>query len=283
MIINQKKQTTKFMRTAESKCLLCNRNLAIQKNSHIIPKFMTKSILGIENQKSIYLVSSSIARKSPIVSQDTAKEDFILCEGCENYFSVLETYIAKRLSNLKNVKYSNQFPAFEDQGCVIGKVCEGINPIIFRLFLYSILWRCSISSTQLCTGFSLNTDEEEELRTTLLSFKSENQLHLLNNIEQSTATFPYLPFVLFTADSFIDKSSNILFTKPNSKNPYMIFLNEYILLISFKYNEAHKKFEYLNNIDESKIKIGYFPNDYWNGLLQNFFQIVANKTDIKRT
>lgn len=42
------------MRTSESKCLLCLENNATSKNSHIVPKFMTKSILGDDHVKKVF-------------------------------------------------------------------------------------------------------------------------------------------------------------------------------------------------------------------------------------
>lgn len=266
------------MRTATSICLLCQQNNSTKENSHIIPKFMTKSLLGENKVKRGYMIGSDRAHKAPAFSQDTAKEDFILCDSCEQYFSVLETYIATRLHNrLWDIRHIQQFSTYKNQGGITWKVCEQIDALIFRLFIYSIIWRCHISATDLCKDFALNTDESETLRTTLFSCKYDKQQDLLNNIGQFTKEFPTLPFLFFTADSFSDRTSNTLFINPSIKNPYQLVLNEYMLIFSFDLNEDQKKFDFLNNTDSSKIKIGYFPTELWESLRTQLLQMVVNK------
>ena len=74
------------MRTINSICFLCETNNAIKKNSHIFPKFITKSIFG--NGKG-YQIDVNNSDKQPRVIQDTPKEDYLICEKCEKYFEIL--------------------------------------------------------------------------------------------------------------------------------------------------------------------------------------------------
>lgn len=239
---------------------------------------MTKSLLGEQGAKRGYMIGSDRAHKAPEFSQDTAKEDFILCDSCEQYFSVLETYIATRLHNrLWDIRHAQQFSTYINQEGITWKVCEQIDTLIFRLFIYSIIWRCDISATDLCKDFALNADESETLRATLFSCKYDKQQDLLNNIEQFKATFPTLPFLFFTADGFNDRTSNTLFVNPSIKNPYQLVLNEYMLIFSFDLNEDQKKFDFLNNTDNSKIKIGFFTKELWESLKTQLLQIVVKK------
>jgi len=239
---------------------------------------MTKSLLGETGVKRGYMIGSDRAHKAPEFSQDSPKEDFILCDSCEKYFSVLETYIATRLHNrLWDIRHAQQFSTYQNQGGITWKVCEQIDTLIFRLFIYAIIWRCDISATDLCKEFALKPDESETLRATLLSCKYEKQQDLLNSIGQFPVTFPTLPFLFFTADSFKDRTSNTLFVNPSIKNPYQLVLNEYMLIFSFDFNEDQKKFDLLNNIDNSKIKIGYFPTELWESLKTQLLQMVAKK------
>lgn len=46
------------MRTSEDLCLLCASRKANKKNSHIVPRFMTKSILGNQTAKRAYRLNT---------------------------------------------------------------------------------------------------------------------------------------------------------------------------------------------------------------------------------
>lgn len=224
-----------------------------------------------------YLIASHQTDKSPKFSQDSAKEDFILCQSCEQYFSVLETYISVRLHNrIWDIKHAHQFNTYKNQKGISWKVCEQINQKIFRLFIYSIIWRCNISSVKLCERFALTIGESETLRATLFSCKYSKQQELLNNLEKILPTFPTFPFLFITADSFNDLTNNLLFINPLVKNPYHFVLNEYMLIFSFSQNQDQANFDFLNNTDNSKIKIGYFPKEVWENLRTQIFQMIAS-------
>ena len=260
-------------RSAGSNCCLCKVNKATKENSHIVPKFMTKSILGSGSQKRAFLINSGKTYKAPSISQDTAKEDFILCESCERYFSVLETYLSTRLHNrIHHVKFANQFTTLENDGGITYKICNEIDSRIFRLFLYSIIWRCSVSSEEAYIDFSLESDEEETLQKALLSSKCESQADLLNSIDETAEEMATIPFVFFTAESFSDPTGNVVAANPFAKNPYQLILNEYMLIFSFNNNNNQMLFEFLNNTDNQPIKVGFFSTDLWVSLRQRFLR-----------
>lgn len=261
------------MRTAESICFLCKKEKATKLNSHIFPKFLSKSILGNKNAKRGYIISTNGTE----LTQDTDKEDHMLCPLCEQYFSVLETYISSRLYNrLWDIRRSPEFTIHQNEGGICWKVCEEINPIIVRLFIYSIIWRCSITSTPVCNDFKLDEMEEEILRTLLNACNSDTQTNLLTNQSKFDSSGHQIPFLFFTSESFADRTGNMLFANPATKNPYQIALNEYMLIFSFRNNETQEKFNFLNNIDNEKIKVGFFKEDFWKNIRD---QLIGQVTD----
>ncbi len=264
-------------RTPDLECMLCLQNKATKKNSHIIPKFITKSLLGQGNIKRAYTIGTNRMDKAAQFSQDTVKEDYILCDGCEQYFSVLEGYIATNLDNrLHDPKSANYFTEIGSGG-ISCKVCEQIDPIIFRLFIYSIIWRCTISSTEICVGFNLEDNEAEILRSILLECKQEKEQDLIADIPHQAAAFPTYPFVLLTAEEFDDQTNNTIFLNPSFKNPYDLVLNEYMLVFSFELTEEQLKFDFLNNIGKSKIKIGLFSKAGWKSVRNSMMQVIVKK------
>src|SRR5690606_26727093 len=125
------------------KCKLCKDEVANKPNSHIIPKFMSKRLF--ESTKPRHTLQINRDGKQ-VILQDTPKENNILCHSCEKRFEVVETYFSRVLIDINSLtsakwKYtiSNHY-----QNEII--VCDDLQPTLFKLFIYSIIWRCSISS-----------------------------------------------------------------------------------------------------------------------------------------
>lgn len=266
-------------RTAKSKCLLCRENNATKENSHIIPKFLTKSILENSKGRRAYLIASDKVHLKPNFSQDTAKESFILCQGCEQYFSVLETYVSKNLhEKLWNANFAKEFSLFDNQNGIRWKVCNSLDPAIFRLFIYSIIWRCSISETEIVREFSLDSEEEERMRLSLIECRKEKENDLLSIISIMKNNISLPDFFFFTAETFTCETSNTIFIHPDAKNPYLFILNRYILVVSFKVNKAQNNFHFLNNTKLEPVKIGFFSKDYWEHLKKQQFNLMLEKS-----
>ncbi|MBK9792158.1 MAG: hypothetical protein IPP60_03450 [Sphingobacteriales bacterium] len=273
------------IRDANSDCLLCKQSKALKTNSHIIPGFMTKSILGNTNKKRVYLLGTDRMHKSAEYSQDTDKEDYILCTSCEKYLSILETYIANRLHDrLWNIRYESQFPTYSN-GEIKWRVCEQIDESIFRLFFYSIIWRCHIASTEVCKNFKLIEEEAESIRVPLLACKYDKHADFIANLPAYVDEIPIFPFIIFTAENFGDRTKNIISPNSSTRNPYEFIFNEYVLYFSFTNNEKQNEFQFLNNTDNSKIKIGFFSYKFWETLRKqhmDFFVDVTKKNLKKR-
>ncbi|MBK7856659.1 MAG: hypothetical protein IPJ79_18750 [Bacteroidetes bacterium] len=200
------------MRNPNLKCLLCETNNSTKENSHIIPKFMGKEIFKTEKGNRGFVIGTNSAHLPPQITQDSPKESYILCPSCEQYISILETYIATRFhSRLWDKKFSQQFGTFNNNGGITWKVCNEIEPAVFRLFIYSIVWRCSISSVPLCKDFLLNKEEEERLRLSLLLCKYETQIELLSNISKHANEIT-LPEFLLLPQNLLEIKQVILYS-----------------------------------------------------------------------
>lgn len=65
-------------RTADDICLLCGHEKATKKNSHIIPKFLGKSILGNEGSRKGFIIDSSKPHIKPKITQDSHASSSLL-------------------------------------------------------------------------------------------------------------------------------------------------------------------------------------------------------------
>ena len=74
-----------------SVCKLCQKNVANQTNSHIVPKFLCKSLFeSLPNRHAI--VIDRAMREWKI--QDIPKESYVLCNHCEQSLGTVETIFA---------------------------------------------------------------------------------------------------------------------------------------------------------------------------------------------
>ncbi len=266
------------MRSPENKCLLCNINDATQTNSHIIPKFMSKTILGDGNRRRGFIIGTDRLHKAPQIVQDTPKEDYILCPTCESYFSILENIIANKIHNkLWLAEHQGQFQPERHPSGIIINYCNEVDPIIWRLLIYSILWRCSISSSLICNDFKLNPDEEKTLSDILNQFNTIDQEILFNLVNEKRLSFPTIPFLIVSADSFSNRTLNMLFFNPAAQNPYQLVLNDYILIFSFQTSELLPKFQFLVNGNGDVIKIGILPIVIFESIINDIRQFLAEK------
>lgn len=265
-------ENIQYKRTEFSKCLLCNVENSIKKNSHIIPKFLTKTILGNDNIKSGYNLSSNHINYKK--QQDSPKENYILCNNCEKYFSVLETYISNKLNKIKNKK---RFIEKIESSDLLN--CNNTNPLIFRLLIYSIIWRCHISSILMFKNFNLNKEEFDSLHNILLTHRYKKYEDIKNDYNQNQLFFKNHSIYIISAVNFEDDTKNILFIHPFRKNPYFFFINRFIIIVSFnKNNFVDELKKTIINKDDYKVQI-FFSNILFYSLKSTMLNIVANNNN----
>jgi len=241
---------------------------------------MTKSLLGEGNRKRGYTIGTDRGDQAPKYEQDSPKEDFILCPDCEAYFSVLETYINEKVHRrLWDIRKTGDFKEEINTGGVKWKLCINTDSKIFHLFIYSIIWRCSISETPLFKKFKIDNEHEEGLRKSLLLYKVLTQSDLMTEIKKDMDLFAS-KFVLMTCEKNLEPTKNMLFHMTGNKNPYTLILNEYMLFLSFTENEKQKGFQELNNSipTADKVKVGFLTEKTWDNHRQSLNQFIVEKT-----
>lgn len=166
-------------------CHLCKGRSADKKNSHIIPKFMCKSLFqsdDIKPNQKVKALSIQYGGKSN-KEQDSPKEDHILCSDCESRFGKLEDYFARRIEEIHGyLKYPEDYKLFSTGGQEY-LLCENIHPSLFKLFIYSLVWRASISKLKEFKTFKLLENVEEEIRIFLDTNLYNDQKLLLASLD----------------------------------------------------------------------------------------------------
>lgn len=277
------------------KCKLCNLNDADQTGSHILSALSVKSMIGDRGKEKGYVISPDATenyRKN--VKADLIKEDYILCRSCEQRISYAEGYIASEFSNkIRKSNFKVNFPvSYLDE--IEFVTCEKLNPHAFQIFLFSLIWRASLSNTKVFLPFKLSQNVEDALREILNNLLPPRKDYRgvtvsykdwFKTLEVSNAEFEKFKFLVLTTPQIDDTTGDFVTFHPSAKRPYGMMLNEWIVYFDIKegYNEdifnlleKHNKAE-LFNCGGDKIKIVNINSQEWNNVRNHLIQLLQNQ------
>ncbi|MBE98884.1 MAG: hypothetical protein CMP77_02760 [Flavobacterium sp.] len=207
----------------KNKCRICQINNADKKNSHIIPKFLSRDLFNSPlGNFAIQIDNNGNNRKI----QSTAKQDYIFCTNCEHRLEILETNVSRIFKKLR------QYDNFKNDFTLKYKVTQAYleletNPNIFKLFIYSLIYRCSISNNIANKNFKLPDDIESKIRILLhkdLPYTSHCLANIFNDIEYSK-----YDFCLIKPERKNLGYSGMYCTFQYNPGGYIIVVNDFIL------------------------------------------------------
>lgn len=252
-------------------CKLCKERIADKLNSHIIPKFMCKRLFeNTSPRHNVQISKDGIQTKL----QDIPKEDYILCSWCEKRLEKLETYFARvfvEVNSLQHARRKYKLEIIENQEILH---CEEINPSLFYLFLYSLIWRSSVSKNVLFDTFKFNKSIEEEIRI----FLNDNLKEVHSDLLEHSKKIENVPNYYLCLVKPKNKTRGIFSAYNFSHNSYAIYTVDYALFFYINEDDcllAHKTFGNSRN-ETFRIFIG--DDDSWKKL-NNL--VVANMLNYK--
>ena len=240
-------------------CKLCQKKEADKLNSHIIPKFLAKRLFeSTKPRHSIHINRKGKGRKI----QDTPKENFILCKQCEKRLEHLETLTSRKITSINN--YNNLKDKFSIKKYGRNKIleCLTINPIEFKSFIYSIVWRASISSLPEFETFKLDKTTEKELRIFLDKTLKNSHKDLVYSISKTTdlPNYHYCVFKPLMRNKF---SRGIFTAYRMAEFQFGVFTVDYIILFYTNIKDMDPAFEFVSNFQNEKLIITLTGTDDW--------------------
>ena len=272
------------MRQPTDLCLLCKTNQADKKNSHILPKFISTKFMEMEGypRRGFQLDTETVLENKKKIIQDSVKEDYLLCSECENYFAVIEHLASQTFLNIDK--------DINDKKIIIDEINEFLdllyfinsNPIIIRLFVYSIFWRVSISNDSLFDVYKIKEPFEDEIRLALLSYKSSKKWDLIN-LTNTNHSIPIFPFSMITAKTFQDSTSNVLFA-PYSYDPYCLIVDQFSFMLFKQENDIKVDFiKEFSNTQINDCRIMRVSQELWQNLMVTKpFEKIIEKAKLER-
>ena len=279
-----------------NKCLLCHKNLADKKGSHIVPHFLSKRVDNEEGatgrdkevgfvitprQTTSYFGRAVLPEKLEEIYGEVTDEliennnidgivDNYFCTTCETNLSVIESVYAKTVSLT---------PGFD-------KTYESTTyGFISFLFWISVLWRLSIQAQ---SGFKLKLKEEKRLNRILKKYLKVNLAEI--QPKPSDSDLAGLGYKLLRSPHFSDNNPTLIHWQPSYERPYSIMIDEYILFFYFKpsylkgmvldfYGSERLKSQAEFNISTEKESIFSVPHDKYSLIIQNIKTFAAKAFD----
>lgn len=219
-------------------CSLCQRNVADQTGSHIIPHFLMKRIdnekgsnsrdkeLGFRYGKletnSYYGRSILPETLETIFGKEKPDEsyrsgviiDHLLCNSCEKAISKIESEYAKTLNSFNEQSYYS-------------KISSGLA----FLFWISILWRVSVTGR---LGLNLSLKEISRLQRILNKYLAVNDDLYLDNTDPDLQN---IGWKLLRSPEY--PNATALYINPYHSKPYCVMIGEFLQF--FYFNRNHEK------------------------------------------
>lgn len=247
------------MRKPTDKCLLCDEKEATKEKSHLIPKFLAKGIFyGMKPRYGLLIEKDGSTEKI----QDIIKEDYLFCPECEKGFSLYETYCSLRLERYNESKFDKNFKRYQNKEFKFFE-CLDIDIRLFNLFIYSIIWRLSISKEYSFLKLKLACEEEEKLRLILKDNTYSTQQELIEKLDEISC-LPNHSHLIIRPTKKIRPPSSMLSAASLNEGVHKLHLVDYVI---FYFSDQDKMIQYLRTIDNNKIdglvRVGLTSPEIW--------------------
>ncbi len=271
-------------------CKLCLAAPANQTGSHLFSAFLVQSMIGKRDHEKGYEITGSASldyRQNKMA--DPIKEDYILCRGCEQRLSFVESYISSEYTKkVFEAPFATNFPIkATDHGNTYVE-CQRVDSLAFSILIYSIIWRGSISKNQLFSRFALSDATQDRLRSLMDSLLPKYKNHKVKEsskvwikqleLEQYKHHWPKYLLLTEAGRRTGVPNRNMIFAHPKAKDPFLLLFNDYLLLffpeeltqINLDYFQVESIFPDWRDVlnVRGKFKIGQIEATHWDGFLE---------------
>ena len=280
-------------------CKLCGAQ-ADKTGSHILPYSLIRKAINVDGKKErgyeyafglgaplpmTYIGQSVLPENPDEINEETDPirhenffvEDYIFCTICETRFSTIESYFADKVINKlpKMDVFTSESLTFSIQN---------IPSEIIHLYFISLFWRVSVSKN---FRLKLKPDEEEKLKKILNETLSSDRNELLKKALIDASNIKRFPLVAIYLESPENHTGNIVGITPFPTKPYLIFADEYILVLYFKESQTKAPLpnfygipSFVNikkiiNIQEESFIFGKLPLPKYEIVNKNFWEMAA--------
>lgn len=231
-------------RNPSDTCLLCKKDEANFKGSHLVPQGLLNRMIGKRDYEEGYSILPTDENKplrgffgsANLKNQDTTqypnefKADYAFCTACERRFGAVENEILPYIT--RKFLETNQAQNFPAQDEATYKVVRGLRipPKLLAVFFFGVAWRMSIQYwIQMGQNTFLPAAQHELIRSKLDEVM-DNDLAALH---QKVLAFPDWPYLLVTCRDWKNYTANVVVPSPEYTNPFCFWMAEFIFIFGF--------------------------------------------------
>ncbi|RMB60488.1 hypothetical protein EAX61_06610 [Dokdonia sinensis] len=203
--------------------------------------------------------------------QDIPKQDFLFCSVCEKRIEILETYFARKLIAIND--YRNRKEKFEEIEIGPNKilVCLDLNPLMFKLFYFSMIWRLSITANSIFKNFKLPKKIELEIGSFLDVNLKPTHKELLKNLSV-IQSFPSYHLMAYKRKDGPKKFAGILTAFQMSKDHFGVFTSDIILFFHLNENKIDTISRLISNKENKLVKFILADSEQWRNVSLSIVQ-----------
>jgi hypothetical protein len=208
--------------------------------------------------------------------QDTPKEDFILCKSCEKRIEVLETHFARVINDIhlyKNFPGRFKLLSIGTQQYI---ECNDINPTLFKLFLYSLVWRASISNLFEFLPFHLTSIDEEIIREFLNSNLTTDKKSLIEGIEKRSNVPSYHSCIIKPKEKSASSRGTFSICSM-SETAHILLLIDFAIFFYTDQISIGQVLEKFSNKQNQKVIVALVETEPWLDLNRLYISKMLNK------
>lgn len=225
----------------------------------MFPNFMYKGIPDEKNRMHVISSAEPLAKKKV---QSGAYEEYILCPDCDNnILSKLERYANNYLYSQPCRTNAVNFEQVENGHGIKAIRCKNIDYKGFKLFLESLIWRASISSHVFFQNFKLSTNQEEELRVSLL-----------NSTPLAEDDFACM---MLTHQDEEEVETDLVFINVTRPRKVTFFINQFMYLFHLDKADVNDAVREITLTQKNEMGIVKLPTGTWARLRESVFNGVA--------
>jgi hypothetical protein len=211
-----------------------------------------------------------------LIDKAKAKEDNILCKTCEKRIEILETYFARIIEEIHSYKNLPEKFTVLNLGTQQYLECNHLHPTLFKLFLYSLVWRASISNLFEYLPFNLNKHEEEKIRDLLnsnLSIKKASLLKALDKIDN----IPLYHSCIIKPKEKSATSRGIFSIASMSDTSHILLLIDFAIFFYTDEISIGNVLQRFSNKQNKKVLVALGETEPWLDLNQLYLSKILNK------
>lgn len=203
--------------------------------------------------------------------QDIPKENYLLCSDCERKLAIIETIFARYIEQIHSYKANRSSIEHVTQQNYL--ICKYINPKLFKLFFYSILWLLSVTSLMEYSSFKLGEDEEVELRSFVDDTLRTTKKDLFSCLDLERQ-IPEYDLILLKPEKRLYPPSSFLSTHSLNYELHLVMFSEFSLFFATNDQNLKPMMKLYSNKQNNKVIDGMGRVTSWidfnNKLIKQF-------------